>query len=64
MARLLRLANVALGAWVAVSPFLYGSASFEAQIAHVLLGLAVAALSLPRGRRSGEHYAGWDRFVL
>ena len=64
VARLLRLANVALGAWVAVSPFLYGSAGLEAQIAHVVLGLIVAALSLPRGRRSGEHYAGWDRFIL
>jgi hypothetical protein len=31
---------------------------------HVALGLGLAALSLPRGRRTKEHYGGWDRFIV
>ena len=30
----------------------------------IALGLALVAFSIPRGRRSDEHYAGWDRFVI
>lgn len=30
----------------------------------IVLGLALVGLSIPRGRRSKEHYAGWDRFVI
>jgi hypothetical protein len=30
----------------------------------LLVGAALIALSLPRGRRSAEHYGGWDRFVV
>lgn len=30
----------------------------------VVLGLALIALSLSRGRRSEEHYVGWDKFVI
>jgi hypothetical protein len=29
-----------------------------------VLGLGLAALSLPRGRRTNEHYGGWDRFIV
>jgi hypothetical protein len=31
---------------------------------NVALGLGLAALSLPRGRRTKEHYGGWDRFIV
>jgi hypothetical protein len=30
----------------------------------VIVGLAVAALSLSRGRRSEEHYGAWDRLII
>ena len=33
-------------------------------VASVGVGLLLIGLSLPRGKRSGEHYAGWDRFVV
>jgi len=29
-----------------------------------LAGFALIAFSLPRGRRSQEHYGGWDRYVV
>ena len=35
-----------------------------ALMADVAAGLALAALSLPRGTRSREHYGGWDRYIL
>lgn len=35
-----------------------------AALVSVVLGLALVGLSLPRGERSCEYYAGWDCFVL
>jgi hypothetical protein len=48
--------------WVTVSPFLLAGAGGLSATLHVALGLA--ALSLPRGRRTKEHYGGWDRFIV
>ena len=28
------------------------------------VGIALIGLSLPRGKRSDEHYGGWDRYVV
>ena len=64
VARALRLVNIAFGAWLIAAPFLLEGASGFATVASVLLGLALIALSLPRGRLSDEHYASWDRFVI
>jgi nucleoside-diphosphate-sugar epimerase len=64
VARALRLVNIGFGAWLIAAPFVLEGAGNVATIGSVLLGLALIALSLPRGRRSGEHYAGWDRFVV
>jgi hypothetical protein len=30
----------------------------------VIVGLALIGISLPRGRRSEEHYGGWDRLIV
>ena len=30
----------------------------------VLSGSALVALSLPRGKRSAEHYGSWDRYII
>lgn len=63
VARALRFANAALGVWLIVESLLSGEGL-------VLMGTGVAAgaalivLSLPRGGRSGEHYASWDRYVI
>lgn len=64
VARALRFINAAFGAWLIAAPFLLDGASSAASFVSVALGLALIALSLPRGRRSKEHYAGWDRFVI
>lgn len=64
VARPLRLINVAFGAWLVVAPWLLTGASATAAAASVVLGLALIGLSLPRGRRSAEHYGSWDRYVF
>jgi nucleoside-diphosphate-sugar epimerase/uncharacterized membrane protein len=62
--RTIRLLNVPLGLWVAASPFLLDGGTGLALVANVAAGLALAALSLPRGTRSREHYGGWDQYIL
>jgi len=62
--RLLRFINVGLGLWLVVAPWVLDGASPIASIAGVFIGIAVIVLSLPRGKRSAEHYGSWDRWVL
>jgi nucleoside-diphosphate-sugar epimerase/uncharacterized membrane protein len=64
VARLLRFVNVPLGGWLVLAPWLLEGASPAGKLASVVFGLAIIGLSLPRGRRSAEHYASWDRFVI
>src|SRR3546814_16694530 len=64
VARALRFVNVAFGAWLVAAPFLLEGANSTATIASIAIGLALVALSLPRGKRSAEHYAGWDKYVV
>lgn len=64
VARALRFINVGFGAWLIAAPLLLDGAGAPASIAGVVIGLVLIAISLPRGERSPEHYAGWDRFVL
>ena len=62
--RTVRLLNVPLGLWVAASPFLLDGGIPLASGADLIAGLALAAMSLPRGTRSQEHYGGWDQYIL
>ncbi|MFZ5677131.1 MAG: SPW repeat domain-containing protein, partial [Pseudomonadota bacterium] len=64
VARAVRLVNAALGLWLVAAPFLLSGDTPAGRIASIALGLALLGLSLPRGRRSPEHYASWDRLVL
>lgn len=64
VARALRFINLLFGAWLVTAPWALDGADATAAWVSVALGLALMGLSLPRGRRSGEHYASWDRFVL
>jgi nucleoside-diphosphate-sugar epimerase/uncharacterized membrane protein len=64
VARPLRFINVAFALWLVISPWLLAGASPLGAFASVLVGLAVVGLSLPRGRRSKEHYGSWDRYVV
>jgi hypothetical protein len=62
--RVLRFINVAFGLWLIAAPWVLDGASTPATAAGIAVGIAVLALSLPRGRRSDEHYGSWDRYVL
>ena len=64
VARMVRFVNIAIGGWLVAAPFVLDGAGTTATIVGVAIGLALIGLSLPRGRRSKEHYAGWDRFVI
>jgi nucleoside-diphosphate-sugar epimerase/uncharacterized membrane protein len=64
VARPVRFLNVALGAWIAASPFLLDGATGLGTAGCVAAGLLLIGLSLPRGTRSKEHYGGWDRVIV
>jgi hypothetical protein len=57
-----RFLNLLLGAWLVVAPWLLGGAGLAAQVNDVVVGLALALLSLPLGPVR-EHYGSWDRWV-
>ena len=64
VARALRFVNIAFGAWLVAAPFIVNGASSSGMVASVVVGLLLIGLSFPRGERSGEHYAGWDRYII
>lgn len=64
VARPLRYLNVAFGLWLIVAPWLLGGATTMANWAGVAVGIALIFLSMPRGKRSEEHYGSWDRYVV
>ena len=61
-ARRLRLLNVATGAWLIAAPWLLGGGLGAATWNDVAVGIALIALSLPRGTVR-EHYGGWTRYI-
>lgn len=64
VARALRFLNVLLGAWVLAAPFVYGGGNTATTALSIVAGLFLVGLALPRGKRSREHYASWDKFVV
>lgn len=62
VARPMRYLNVLLGAALLATPFLYDASTLQTA-ASILGGLALMALSLPRGRVVGR-YAGWNRYLV
>ena len=64
VARALRFINVAFGGWLVLAPWALGGASTVASLVSVVLGLVLVGLSLPRGERTREHYASWDRYII
>jgi hypothetical protein len=65
VARPFRLVNVGSGLWLVAAPWLLSDVPSGLATANsVIAGLALVALSLPRGRRSAERYGSWDRFVV
>jgi hypothetical protein len=64
VARPLRFVNVPAGLWLIAAPWVLEGGSMSANIAGAILGLAIVALSLPRGARSQHHYGRWDKLVV
>ena len=64
VARPLRFLNLVLAAGLVVTPWVLGGGTVAGGLSDTLVGLVVAGLSLPRGRRSLEHYGSWDRFII
>jgi hypothetical protein len=64
VARPLRFVNVTFGLWLMTAPWLLPDKTSAAGWNGVISGLIIVALSLPRGRRSAEHYGAWDRYVV
>lgn len=60
--RALRFLIVPFGAWLVAAPWLLDGAGTGAAWASVAAGLAIMALSLPRGA-VGSRYGAWDRFI-
>ncbi|MER8909381.1 NAD-dependent epimerase/dehydratase family protein [Mesorhizobium sp. M0854] len=63
VARAVRFVNIALGAWIALSPFILADGA-AASLANLAIGTLLVGLSLPRGTRSAAHYGGWDRAIV
>ncbi|MEQ7154195.1 NAD-dependent epimerase/dehydratase family protein [Brevundimonas aurifodinae] len=64
VARPLRFLNVLFGLWLIAAPWLLQGSNVTGDVAGMVAGLALVALSLPRGRRSQEHYGSWDRLIV
>jgi hypothetical protein len=58
-----RFVNVLFGAWIVVAPWLLSGASSTARWNAAIVGVALIALSIPRGRIA-ERYGSWDRYVV
>jgi uncharacterized membrane protein len=61
--RALRLLNIPLGVWIALTPWIFSGAPPVAHWSGAVAGLLVIALSLPKGAVR-ERYGAWQRFVV
>ncbi len=64
VARPLRFLNIGFGLWLIVAPWILAGSTVAGSVIGVLSGIALVALSLPRGKRSAEHYGSWDRYIV
>jgi nucleoside-diphosphate-sugar epimerase len=62
--RALRFNNLGFGLWLVAAPWLLEGDTAAGAAASVILGLALAALSQPRGRLGGFRYGAWERWVV
>ena len=63
VARAARLLNLLFGAWLLVAPWVLGGFVAGARWNDVAAGVALVALSLPRGRVRGQ-YGGWQPYIV
>lgn len=58
-----RFANVILGLWLVAAPWLLGGATTGSTTNDIVAGIALIALSLPRGAVR-DQYAGWQPYIV
>jgi hypothetical protein len=63
IARPARLLNIPIGLWIVAAPWLLAGHTGASHWNDVLIGAAVIALSLRRGR-VGERFGGWNRYLV
>ena len=61
--RAVRFGNILLGAWLAAAPWVLAGATEPARWNGLVVGLAIVALSIPRGPVR-ERYGSWQRLVV
>jgi uncharacterized membrane protein len=61
--RPVRLVNIPIGLWIAISPWVLSGASNASRWTDVLVGLLLVALSMRRGRIE-EQFGGWNRLLI
>jgi nucleoside-diphosphate-sugar epimerase/uncharacterized membrane protein len=61
--RAARLINILFGAWIILAPWLLSGSTTGAKWIDVIAGVALIALSIPRGRIK-ECYGGWDPYII
>lgn len=61
--RTLRFVNVALGAWITLAPWLLTGSVASAKWNDVIAGVALIALSFPRGNVK-ERYGSWQPYIV
>ena len=64
VARPLRFLNILFGLWLIAAPLLLDGGTIAGSFLGTALGVALLPLSLPRGRRSKDHYGSWDRYIV
>lgn len=62
MARPLRLANIAFGAWLLLAAWIFDGYGVAGSLFTAIAGVSLIVLAGPRGAIVG-HYAGWDRYL-
>jgi nucleoside-diphosphate-sugar epimerase/uncharacterized membrane protein len=60
--RAIRFINVLFGAWLVASPWLLGGSTTGSTWSDVVVGVALTALSIPRGTVR-QRYGDWDRYI-
>ena len=63
VARAARLLNLLFGAWLLVAPWVLGGFTAGARWNDMAAGVALVALSLPRGRVRGQ-YGAWQTYIV
>jgi nucleoside-diphosphate-sugar epimerase len=62
--RALRFINIPFGLWLIAAPWLLEGTGDITVWINRAAGLALILLSLPRGKRSEQHYGSWDKYVI